>query len=200
VNNVNPIVSDLAVTPSPVTLGSQITLTGNYTDPGYHGSPSDEQLSVIVSWGDGQSKTLTTTGAPGSILETHQYATAGNYTITVQVNDNDTGITLATIPVVVSPPPPPAAPSDLRVDFIAANRIQIVWNDNSNNEDGFIIESCAQRGCNNFIEIGRVFPGIRHFVHGNLFPNTQYYYRVKAFNAGGTSAHTDVVSAKTLRK
>ena len=200
VNNVNPIVSDLAVTPSPVTLGDQISLSANYTDPGYHGSPSDEQLNVIVTWGDGQSKNLQSPGGPGAILETHQYAAAGNYTITVQVTDNDTGITLATIPVVVSPPPAPAAPSDLRVDFIAANRIQIVWNDNSDNEDGFIIEGCAQRGCNNFIELGRVFPGIRHFVHGNLFPNTQYYYRVRAFNAGGTSATTDVVSAKTLRK
>ena len=41
---------------------------------------------------------------------------------------------------------------------------------------------------------------IRHFVHGNLFSNSQYYYRVRAFNAGGKSAYTDVVSAKTLRK
>ena len=200
VNNVNPIVSDLAVTPSPVTLGNQVSLSGNYTDPGYHGSPSDEQLSVIVNWGDGQIKTLTTTGAPGAILETHQYATTGTYTIKVQVNDNDSGFTLVPIDVVVAPPPPPAAPTGLRVDFIAANRVQIVWTDNSDNEGGFAIERCAQRGCNNFVEIGRVFPDIRHFVDGNLFPNTQYYYRVRAFNAGGMSAYTDVVSAKTLRK
>jgi hypothetical protein len=110
------------------------------------------------------------------------------------------GETVQMFDVVVSPPPPPAAPSGLRVDFIAMDRIQIVWTDNSNNEDGFIIESCQQRGCNNFIEVGRVFPDIRHFVHGNLFSNTQYYYRVRAFNAGGKSAYTDVVSAKTLRK
>lgn len=200
VNNVNPIVSDLAVTPSPVTLGSQVTLTGNYTDPGYHGSPSDEQLSVIVNWGDGHIQVVTTTGAPGAISVTHQYPAVGNYTIKVQVNDNDTGVTIAPIDVVVSPPPPPAAPDGLRVDFIAANRIQIVWTDNSSNEDGFIIEGCAQRGCNNFVELGRVFPNIRHFVHGNLFPNTQYYYRVRAFNAGGMSDYTAVVSAKTLRK
>lgn len=200
VNNVNPIVSDLAVTPAPVTLGSEVKVTANYTDPGYHGSGADEQLNVIVIWGDGQTKTLTTTGGPGSILETHKYAAVGTYTIGVQVTDNDSGFTLATTNVVVAPPPAPAAPSDLRVDFVAANRIQIVWTSNSTNQDGFIIESCAQRGCNNFIEVGRVFPDIRHFVHGNLFPNTQYYYRVKAFNAGGTSATTDVVSAKTLKK
>ena len=198
VNNVNPIVSDLAVTP--VTLGSEVTVSANYTDPGYHGSGADEQLSVIVIWGDGQTKTLTTTGGPGSILEKHKYAAVGTYTIGVQLNDNDGGFTLANINVVVSPPPAPAAPTNLRVDFIASNRIQIVWTDGGNNADGYIIESCAQRGCNNFIEVGRVFPDIRHFVHGNLFPNTQYYYRVKAFNAGGTSAYTDVVSAKTLKK
>jgi len=200
VNNVNPIVSDLAVTPATVVLGKQISLSANYTDPGYHGSASDEQLNVIVIWGDGQTKTVTTTGAPGAISETHQYAAVGNYTIKVQVTDNDGGFTLAPINVVVAPPPPPAAPTDLRVDFIAANRIQIVWIDNSDNEDGFAIERCSQRGCNNFIEIGRVFPGIRHYVDVQLFQNTQYYYRVRAFNAGGMSAYTDVVSAKTLKK
>jgi hypothetical protein len=89
-----------------------------------------------VICGDGQTKTVTTTGAPGAISETHQYAAVGNYTATVQVNDNDGGFTLATIGVVVAPPPPPSAPTGLRVDFIAANRIQIVWTDNSDNEDG----------------------------------------------------------------
>lgn len=200
VQNVNPTVSDLAVSPATVPLGSAITLSGNYSDPGYHGSPSDEQLAVTVIWGDGQTKSVTTTGAPGAFLETHQYAAMGNYTIKVQANDNDGGFTLKTIDVVISPPPPPAAPTELRVDFIAMQRIQIVWVDNSDNEDGFIIEGCAQRGCNNFIELGRVFPNIRHFVHGNLYPNTQYYYRIRSFNAGGMSAYTDVVSAKTLKK
>ena len=198
VNNVNPIVSDTAVTPA--TLGSEVTLSANYTDPGYHGSGADEQLSVIVIWGDGQTKTLTTTGGPGAILEKHKYAAIGTYTIGIQVNDNDGGFTLATINVVVAPPAPPTAPTNLRVDFVSANRIQILWTDSGNNADGYIIESCSQRGCNSFIEVGRVFPDIRHFVHNNLFANTQYYYRVKAFNAGGTSPYTDVVSAKTLKK
>ena len=105
-----------------------------------------------------------------------KYAAVGTYSITVKVTDNDLGEAIQILEAVLSPPPPPAAPSGLRVDFVAMNRIQIVWTDNLANEDGFIVESCAQRGCNNFIEIGRVFPDIRHFVHNDLFPNTQYYY------------------------
>jgi Tol biopolymer transport system component len=200
VNNVAPIISDVAATPAPVVVGGTLTVTANYTDPGYHGSTTDEQLGARIQWGDGQVKQLVTTGAPGSILETHQYAAFGTYTITIEVFDNDSGHGLRTLDVVVSPPAPPAAPSGIRIESISMNRIDIQWTDNSDNEDGFAIERCAQRGCNNFVEIGRTFPNIRHFVDGNLFANTQYYYRVRAFNSGGTSTYTDVISAKTLRK
>ncbi|HEV8427575.1 MAG TPA: hypothetical protein VGQ41_06655 [Pyrinomonadaceae bacterium] len=202
VNNVDPILVGFAINPSPVGLGDTVKLVGgSVEDPGYISDVADESLRLWLDWGDGQSEImdLFMTG-PLSIPPSHKYAAVGAYHVTLKATDNDLGETVQTFDVVVSPPPPPSAPSDLRVDFIAANRIQIVWKDNSDNEDGFVIESCAQRGCNNFIEIGRVFPGIQHFVHGNLFPNTQYYYRVRAFNVGGNSAYTDVVSAKTLKK
>jgi hypothetical protein len=41
-------------------------------------------LQVFVTWGDGQSTSVVTNGAPGALNETHQYGIAGNYTITVQ--------------------------------------------------------------------------------------------------------------------
>ena len=200
VNNVDPILVDFAITPSPVVLGGTVKLSGTVEDPGYISDIADEALRVSLNWGDGSTEIMDLF-MPGPINPPqHKYAGIGTYHVTVKVTDNDQGETVQMFDVVVSPPPPPAAPSGLRVDFVAADRIQIVWTDNSNNEDGFIIESCAQRGCNNFIEVGRVFPDIKHFVHGNLFSNSQYYYRVRAFNAGGKSAYTDVVSAKTLRK
>jgi len=200
VNNVRPIVTDVAVSPSTIVVGSTFTLTANYTDPGYHGSPMDEQLAGVITWGDGQTKPLVTSGAPGSINETHQFNSVGSYTIAVQVSDNDSGVTVKTIDVVVSPPPPPTAPTGLRVDSIAMNKIQLVWTDASDNEDGFAVERCAQRGCNNFLEIGRVFPNQQAFLDVQLFSNSQYYYRIRAFNVGGYSPYSDVVSAKTLRK
>ena len=200
VNNVDPILVGFAITPSPVVLGGTVKLNGTVEDPGYISDIADEALRVSLNWGDGATEIMDLF-MPGPINPPqHKYTGVGTYHVTVKVTDNDQGETVQMFDVIVSPPPPPAAPSGLRVDFVAADRIQIVWTDNSNNEDGFIIESCAQRGCNNFIEVGRVFPDIRHFVHGNLFSNSQYYYRVRAFNAGGKSAYTDVVSAKTLRK
>lgn len=202
VNNVDPILVGFVVTPSLAVLGDTVKLSGgSVEDPGYISDVADEALRLSLDWGDGSTEIMDLfMPGPLSIPPSHKYAAVGTYHITLKATDNDMGETVQMFDVVVSPPPPPAAPSGLRVDFIAMDRIQIVWTDNSNNEDGFIIESCQQRGCNNFIEVGRVFPDIRHFVHGNLFSNTQYYYRVRAFNAGGKSAYTDVVSAKTLRK
>lgn len=200
VNNTAPTLSGVTVNPSPVGFGVPVALTGNYTDAGYSGSPSDEDLKVFVNWGDGNSGFLTTTGAPGAINETHQYALPGSYTVTVKVSDNDTGESVQTVNVIVAPPPPPAAPSNLRVDFVGTNRVQLAWTDNSNNEDGFIVERCNNRGCANFVEINRVPANGTTYLDRALVSNSQYFYRLRAFNLGGASAYTNVIAAKTLKR
>lgn len=199
VNNVNPELSNLVLTPSTASVGTALRLKGNFTDAGYHGSVMDEGLIVTISWGDGQTN-LSNVVTPGAIDIFHTYAAIGNYTITVKVTDNDQGVTIQTIPVVVSPPPPPVAPTNFRVDYIAANRVQLAWTDASDNETGFVIERCSSRGCNNFIQVAQVGANTTVYLDSNLFLNTQYYYRMRAVNAGGSSAYTNVISAKTLRK
>ena len=199
VKNVNPELSNLTLTPSTATVGTNLRLTGNFADPGYHGGVQDEGLIVTISWGDGQTN-LSNVVAPGVIDIFHTYPAIGNYTITVKVTDNDQGVTIQTIPVVVSPPAAPSAPTNLRVDYIAANRVQLAWTDSSNNEDGFVIERCSNRGCNNFAQVGQTGANTGVYLDTNLFANTQYYYRVKASNLGGSSSYSNVVSAKTLRK
>jgi hypothetical protein len=76
----------------------------------------------------------------------------------------------------------------------------IEWTDNSDNEDGFAIESCRNKGCSVYREIGRVGPDVTEFTDLNLLPNTQYYYRVRAFNLGGFSEYSNKAAGKTLRK
>lgn len=199
VKNVNPELSNLAITPSAVTVGKAFRLQGNFADAGYHGGVQDEALVVTIAFDDGQTN-ISNASAPGVIDIFHTYQTIGNHTITVKVTDNDQGVTIQTIPVVVSPPAAPTAPTNLRIDYIAANRVQLAWTDSSNSEDGFVIERCSNRGCANFAQVGQVGADTTLYLDNNLFANTQYYYRVKAVNLGGSSEYSNVVSAKTLRK
>ena len=200
VNNTNPLLSNVAVAPSTLPVGGTVTLSGNYTDPGYHGSPADEQLQVFVTWGDGQSTSVVTNGVPGAINETHQYVAAGNYTITVQVTDNDGGVTVETRSVIVSTPPP-ATPTGFNVQSVSVNRVELAWTDASNNEDGFAIERCSSKhACSNFVEIARVGANVSTYADTTVSANTQYFYRMRAFNTGGVSSYTNVVSAKTPRR
>ena len=200
VNNVSPVVYDSAVAPASVAVGGTVTLTSNYFDFGYHGSPADENLQVLISWGDGQTKSVATGGIPGTLLETHQYLTAGSFTITIQATDNDGGVTVESLGVTVTGPTPPAVPGNFRVASATSTQIQLAWTDASSNEDGFAIERCNKKGCTNFVEVGRVGSNNTSYLDAGLTPNTQYFYRMKALNAGGSSAYTPVVSGKTLRK
>lgn len=200
VRNTAPSLTSLTANPSNPGFGVPVVLTGNYTDAGYSGSSADEDLKVFVNWGDGQSGFISTTGAPGSINETHQYALPGSYTVIVKVTDNDSGETVQTTNVVAAPPPPPTAPAGFRVDSVGTNMVKLVWTDKSNNEDGFVIEQCRSKGCMTFVEIARPAANATVYIDTALLANTQYNYRMRAFNLGGTSAYTNVVSAKTLRR
>ena len=199
VDNVAPVISGISVNPSPAVLGSPITLLFNIADPGWAPFVTEEGIHVIIDWGDGHSETMDPFAA-GQIYATHNYASLGSYMITLHASDNDLGETIQTVSVAVSPPPPPAAPTGFRVDYIGRDRVQLGWTDASNNEEGFAIERCSNRGCSNFLEIGRAAQNSTVYLDTGLFSNTQYYYRMRAFNLGGTSPYTNVVSAKTLHR
>src|SRR5205823_1510953 len=85
-----------------------------------------------------------------------------------------------------TPPSVPTAPSGASATAPSYNKVTLTWVDNSTNEEGFKIERCVTGGT--FVEIGRVGPGITTYSDGGLSPNTQYSYRVRAWNAGGHSA------------
>jgi Fibronectin type III domain len=93
----------------------------------------------------------------------------------------------------------PAAPSNLTATAVSNSQINLAWSDNSGNETGFKIERCQGNNCNNFAEIAQVGANVTSFPDTGLSANTRYRYRVRAFNAAGNSAYSNIAQEKTPR-
>ncbi|MDZ7303603.1 MAG: fibronectin type III domain-containing protein [candidate division KSB1 bacterium] len=94
-------------------------------------------------------------------------------------------------------PNPPAAPSNLAATAVSNTQIDLNWTDNANNEDGFKIER-KTGASGTFAEIATVGSNVTSYSNTGLTGNTQYFYRVRAYNTGGHSAYTDSTGATTL--
>ncbi len=65
--------------------------------------------------------------------------------------------------------------------------VDLWWNDNSNNEDGFIIERKTNNG--NFQVIDSVESNITEYTDWNVIDSTIYSYRIAAYNAINVSSY-----------
>lgn len=105
---------------------------------------------------------------------------------------NEADATTPAAPVV------PAAPTNLKATAVSRSQINLSWTDNSNNENGFKIERCRGEGCTNFAQIATVGPNVTTYSNTGLIWRVTYRYRVRAYNAAGSSAYSNITSAKTL--
>lgn len=93
VTNVNPTlepISDITVT-----LGTTVTLAAAYDDVG-----AGDSHTATINWGDGESEPGTV--ASGELSGSHLYDTAGVYTVTVTLADDDGGEATQTFVVTVT--------------------------------------------------------------------------------------------------
>ncbi len=90
---------------------------------------------------------------------------------------------------------PPAAPSALTATAVSSSAIDLTWIDNSGDETGFDIERSLDG--TTFAALASTGADITSFTDTGLNPNTTYWYRVNAGNAGGTSAWSNTASATT---
>lgn len=100
------------------------------------------------------------------------------------------------VEIIVLPPSPPVA---VNATFITKNSFTANWNA-SENATGYYLDVATDNSFTEFVD------GFENKDAGNavtanvtgLSAGTEYYYRVRAYNAGGTSSHSNTISAATM--
>ena len=90
----------------------------------------------------------------------------------------------------------PTAPSALAVVTNSSTQLTLNWTDNAANETGFKIERSAN-GTTGWSQIATPSANATTFANTGLTASTTYFYRVRATNAVGDSANTNVANATT---
>lgn len=90
---------------------------------------------------------------------------------------------------------PPAGPDGLLATVAGYDRIDLTWADHASDESGFSIERSTEGGP--FSEVATTGVDQVSFQDSGLTGDTNYTYRVRAFNASGFSAWSNTASATT---
>jgi hypothetical protein len=102
------------------------------------------------------------------------------------------------VPVTGGPCIPPAPPSGLTAVTSGFNGIDLSWLDGSIDEQGFVVERrLGTEGDEAFGQIAQVGADVESYADGGLASDTEYCYRVAAFNANGTSAYSNTACDTT---
>ena len=89
------------------------------------------------------------------------------------------------------------APSSLGATNISGSQNDLTWTDNSSNEDGFKVERSFNNQFGPFSQIATTSANAVSYSDTSLTADQTYYYRVRAFNAGGDSGYTNTAYAIT---
>jgi hypothetical protein len=138
-------------------------------------------------------------GTTGTIVDGPQQITADGRGYTfykVQWNDASSTLGWAKENYIERVFVVPTAPSGLTATAVATNQINLSWTDTTNVESGFKIERAISAN-GPWMQINIVAANVTSYSDKNLYPGSTWFYRVRAFNAGGNSAYSGTASATT---
>ncbi|MBN1671939.1 MAG: heparin lyase I family protein [Kiritimatiellae bacterium] len=103
----------------------------------------------------------------------------------------------------VAPPGPiqlpdwPLPPNDVQLVVLSQSKIQVVWRDNSSNEDSFKIDR-RQSGATTWVRIAAPGRNATTYTDSGLSADTRYYYMIKASSSSaGDSPYSAAVATTT---
>ncbi len=131
---------------------------------------------------------LLVSGSNSIAVEIHQ-ATVNSSDLSF---DMDLTATVSDIADVV-----PATPSDLQAATATSNRIDLVWADNATNEVNYELQQRIGTGEWKIIA-DRLWTNTSGYVVENLIEGQEYSFRVRAYNAAGQSAYSNVLVQGTV--
>lgn len=87
----------------------------------------------------------------------------------------------------------PQAPSQLGVQLTAPDYVNLIWSDNSTNESGFTIERKTGVAAS-YVALTNIAANSVFYKDSTVSIGQTYYYRLKAYNADGSSSYSNEVS------
>jgi len=191
------------VSATPINSPPSVSITNPANNASFT-APATITIDAAASDGDGTvgkveffqglAKLGEDTSAPYSY--TWSDAAVGNYTLTAKATDNGGATTTSSAVSITVIQSPPSAPTGLTATAASSSQINLNWTDNSNDETGFKIERKQGAG-SSYAEVTTVGANVTTYNDTGLSAATQYYYRVRAHNAGVHSGYSNEANATT---
>jgi hypothetical protein len=184
---VNQTLTSIGVSPSSVTLPNSSTQQCTARALDQFGAAMASQPGFTWSIDGGGMGTVS-----GAGLYTAPSSGTGTATVraTISSMSGTASVTVATIP---------AAPSNLTATVVSGTQVNLAWVDNSSNETGLTIQRSSNGG-SSWTQIATVGQSITAYSDNTVSKRKTYQYRVAAYNATGTSAWSNVITATTPSK
>jgi hypothetical protein len=145
-----------------------------------------DQLSHAWAFSDGSQS------ATGALIG-HTFTVDGRYPVTLAVTDEHGAV--GTAVVVITAGAAPAAPAGLHATAAGGTWVELAWTDASANELGFTVYVGATGGV--LSAAGTVAAGETSYLVEGLEVATSYDFQVEAFNAIGSGARSNLLTAST---